>query len=276
LNANQLDRRDFSRWSLAALGGTLAGATLASNSSLAQQAPPVEPPPITPPQSVTPPSRPGPATPSPAPSERPTEPPKDADAKTEDAKPDAKKTDKKPAPPKEIHICRGLNTCAGKGLSGDNKCAGQGTCATALGAPHQCATGNLCKNQGGCGPTAGKNQCNGYGDGAVPIIEEEWYRLRKEFEARKLAIRRQSKRPKRKSPPRKPLPASKGNQPARKRNLAGTSQRRTAIPPTFSMNSPATETRKSRKPRRLAPGRSSRYAPCGHATRAGHISAGGF
>jgi hypothetical protein len=184
LNANQLDRRDFSRWSLAALGGTLAGAALTNNTAIAQQATPVEPPPITPPQSVTPPSRPGPPTPSSTPSERPTEPPKDADAKTDDAKSDAKKSDKKPAPPKEIHICRGLNTCAGKGLSGDNKCAGQGTCATAQGAPHQCATGNLCKNQGGCGPTAGKNQCNGYGDGAVPIIEEEWYRLRKEFEAR--------------------------------------------------------------------------------------------
>ena len=31
----------------------------------------------------------------------------------------------------ELHLCRGLNECKGKGKSGDNDCRGQGTCATA-------------------------------------------------------------------------------------------------------------------------------------------------
>jgi hypothetical protein len=83
-----------------------------------------------------------------------------------------------------------LNTCKGKGKGADNKCAGQGQCATAPGAPHECATGNHCKGQGGCGPTAGKNQCNGQGDGSVPLLEEEWPRLRAEFEARMKRLKR--------------------------------------------------------------------------------------
>src|SRR5260370_18761199 len=29
------------------------------------------------------------------------------------------------------HVCRGLNTCKGKGKGGDNSCAGTGNCATA-------------------------------------------------------------------------------------------------------------------------------------------------
>jgi hypothetical protein len=82
----------------------------------------------------------------------------------------------------EIHVCRGLNRCEGKGQSGDNKCAGQGTCATTQAAPHECATGNACRGEGGCGEMAGKNQCAGYGEGSVPIVEEEWPRLRREFE----------------------------------------------------------------------------------------------
>ncbi|RIK73266.1 MAG: hypothetical protein DCC68_25180, partial [Planctomycetota bacterium] len=98
---------------------------------------------------------------------------------------------KKEEKPKEIHICRGLNTCAGKGASGDNKCAGQGTCATTPNAPHECATGNACKGQGGCGATAGKNQCAGYGNGHVPLTEEDWPRLRREFENRMRRLKRQ-------------------------------------------------------------------------------------
>ncbi len=43
----------------------------------------------------------------------------------------------------EPHVCRGLNTCSGKGASGDNECAGQGACATAE--AHTCHAHNKCK-----------------------------------------------------------------------------------------------------------------------------------
>ena len=63
----------------------------------------------------------------------------------------------------EPHVCRGLNTCQGLGASGDNACAGQGTCASAAHhacAGHNECKGqggcglkdgaNACKGQGGC------------------------------------------------------------------------------------------------------------------------------
>ncbi len=46
------------------------------------------------------------------------------------------------------NVCRGLNTCSGKG-KGEHTCAGQGSCATA--AAHACNGMNDCKGQGGCG-----------------------------------------------------------------------------------------------------------------------------
>lgn len=182
MSVNPLDRRDFSRLSLAAVGGLMAG-----SAAIAQEPPPIVDPNAGPPKPATEPKRDA--------ADAKKEPPA-ADVKEEvydDAAELAKRQkqreelakkknvldDKKP---KEVHICRGLNTCAGKGKTGDNKCAGQGDCATTLAAPHECATGNACRNQGGCGPTAGKNQCAGYGDGSVPILEEEWPRLRKDFE----------------------------------------------------------------------------------------------
>ena len=70
---------------------------------------------------------------------------------------------KKPAKPsKEIHVCRGLNSCKGQGIDWDfdgdgkldtNACAGQGACATAKHV--SCNNENDCKGQGGCGSTAG-------------------------------------------------------------------------------------------------------------------------
>jgi hypothetical protein len=190
MSVNPLDRRDFSRLSLAAVGGLMAG-----SAAIAQ-----EPPSIVDPNA---------GAPKPA-----TEPRRDAaDAKKEPPAPEVKEEvyddaaelakrqkkreemakkeklieDKKP---KEVHICRGLNTCEGKGKSGDNKCAGQGDCATTLAAPHECTTGNACRNQGGCNGMAGKNRCAGYGEGAVPILEEEWPQLRKEFEAKMARLKK--------------------------------------------------------------------------------------
>lgn len=61
------------------------------------------------------------------------------------------------------HVCRGLNACKGQGKGGKNACAGQGECATVehhscggqntcknLGGCGDTAASNDCKGQGGC------------------------------------------------------------------------------------------------------------------------------
>ena len=75
---HELNRRDFSKLTMAAFGGMLAG-TAAS-----------------------------------------------AAAQEKESKKDSKKNPLLVEP----HVCRGLNTCKGKGKGGDNACAGQGNCAT--------------------------------------------------------------------------------------------------------------------------------------------------
>jgi hypothetical protein len=92
---------------------------------------------------------------------------------------------------KEIHVCRGLNSCKGQGadwdLDGDGKldvnaCAGQGACATAK---HVSCNGeNDCKGQGGCGNIAGANECKGQGKCHVPLTNDAWKKARARFEAR--------------------------------------------------------------------------------------------
>ncbi len=77
------------------------------------------------------------------------------------------------------NVCRGLNTCKGKG-KGDHNCAGQGSCATAE--AHACGGSNECKGQGGCGTTAGQNECKGQGDCAVPLKKKAWEGARAAFE----------------------------------------------------------------------------------------------
>src|SRR4051794_12066657 len=42
----------------------------------------------------------------------------------------------------EVHLCRGLNDCKGKGKGGNNDCRGQGACATAK--EHACGGKNDC------------------------------------------------------------------------------------------------------------------------------------
>lgn len=79
------------------------------------------------------------------------------------------------------HVCRGLNTCKGKGKSKDNSCAGAGTCATAE--AHGCGGSNACKGQGGCGEHPGENACKGQGDCNVPLKKDTWKKARKTFEA---------------------------------------------------------------------------------------------
>jgi hypothetical protein len=79
----------------------------------------------------------------------------------------------------EKHVCRGLNACKGLDKDHSNACAGQGACATAE--HHVCATENACKGQGGCGETAGKNECRGQGGCSVPLHGGIWETVREQF-----------------------------------------------------------------------------------------------
>jgi hypothetical protein len=77
---------------------------------------------------------------------------------------------------RELHVCMGLNSCKNAGYSGNNDCAGQGDCSTAVG--HPCHTLNACKGQGGCGIFGtteefchpGENDCRYQGSCGVPIL----------------------------------------------------------------------------------------------------------
>ena len=102
---------------------------------------------------------------------------------------DAKKGEK--AAKKELHVCRGLNSCKGNGVSADlngdgkpdtNACAGQGACATVK--HSSCSGQNECKGLGGCGETAGSNACKGQGSCHIPLHEGPWKQARARFEAK--------------------------------------------------------------------------------------------
>jgi hypothetical protein len=78
------------------------------------------------------------------------------------------------------HVCRGLNTCKGKGAGKKNACAGMGQCATA--AKHGCGSQNECKGQGGCGEHPGENTCKGQGECSVPMHSSAWKKARARYE----------------------------------------------------------------------------------------------
>jgi hypothetical protein len=78
------------------------------------------------------------------------------------------------------HVCRGLNTCKGKGKGGDNSCGGTGKCAAVE--AHGCKGDNACKGQGGCGEYPGQNACKGQGSCEVPLSDKTWKKARKAFE----------------------------------------------------------------------------------------------
>ena len=80
----------------------------------------------------------------------------------------------------DTHVCRGLNACMNKG-AGENDCAGKGACATAK--AHSCHEENDCKYQGGCGESVGQNACKGKGECAVPLGKGAWKKARDAYEA---------------------------------------------------------------------------------------------
>jgi hypothetical protein len=104
-------------------------------------------------------------------------------AAAEDKKDEApkKKDVKKPLLLQEPHVCRGLNTCKGKGKGGKNDCAGMGQCATAK--AHTCHEDNDCAGLGGCGDHPGENKCKGMGECGVPLGDKAWAKARKNYEA---------------------------------------------------------------------------------------------
>ena len=95
-------------------------------------------------------------------------------------KKDDKKEEKKNPLLSDKHVCRGLNTCKGKGKGDKNDCAGMGGCATAK--AHECAGKNECRGQGGCGEKPGENECKTMGKCAVPLDAKAWPKARKRFE----------------------------------------------------------------------------------------------
>ncbi len=140
---NGLDRRDFHKLTVAALGGIIAGTTIGC----------------------------GGATPAPAAKTAPA-------ASTEMAV--AALSDAEKLIIDDPHTCRGLNSCKNNGRSKENACAGQGTCASIADA--SCSGNNECKGQGGCGETPGMNACKGKGGCHVPLMEGAWTKARTAFE----------------------------------------------------------------------------------------------
>lgn len=80
----------------------------------------------------------------------------------------------------DLHGCRGLNDCKGKGKSGKNECRGLGECATFQ--AHECGGHNDCKGQGGCGAEPGLNECAGKGGCSIPMMDGAWKTVRARLE----------------------------------------------------------------------------------------------
>ena len=76
--------------------------------------------------------------------------------------------------PLELHVCMGLNACAGHDVTGKAPMAGMGTCATVQ---HVCHGSNECRGQGGCGYAGsdaeqakpGDQDCKWNGSCASPV-----------------------------------------------------------------------------------------------------------
>lgn len=138
-----LDRRDFHKLTLAALGGMMAGTTIGCGGN-------------PPPGNATP-TTPETATPA-----------------------VTGLTDEEKLIIDEPHVCRGLNSCKGLGRGKDNDCAGLGTCASMADA--SCGGNNACKGQGGCGDLPGMNSCEGKGACHIPLMDHAWDKARSVFE----------------------------------------------------------------------------------------------
>jgi len=148
MSSQEVDRREFHKLTLAALGGAISGAATISISG------------CNPPAGSNSKSTPAAGDAKPA-------------AVTLTAAAEALILD-------EPHTCRGLNSCKGNGRSKDNECAGQGSCASIADA--SCGGSNDCKGQGGCGANPGMNDCKGQGGCHIPLMDSAWETARIAFE----------------------------------------------------------------------------------------------
>lgn len=150
MSNRDLNRRDFTRLTMAAMGGVVAGTAIGCGSKTEEKSGKTEA------------------------------------GKTEKTAKTAKTPgggDDALAAFGDTHVCRGLNACKGKGkCAGEkNACAGTGNCATAE--AHECGGQNKCKNQGGCDGKAAANECAGKGGCHVPLKPDAWKAVRAKFEA---------------------------------------------------------------------------------------------
>jgi hypothetical protein len=151
-----MNRRDFTRWTAAAFGGVVAGSMAGCAGESGTQ------------------------TPAPATGESGAAATGEGDRNAAESGAAAEGSHDVAYLIEEPHVCRGLNTCEGKGAGGDNACAGQGTCHTAN--KHTCHYENECKGQGGCGANPGQNACKAKGECAVPLGKSTWETARAAFE----------------------------------------------------------------------------------------------
>ena len=158
MDSQDLNRRDFHRLTMAALGGVLAGTAVGCGSNDANS------------------TAKSPASGGATSLKDGSSPKNDNQKETTDA-PAEEAIEVKGDP----HACSGLNACKGQGATGKNECAGQGECAS-VAWHHTCAGQNACKGQGGCGQTATINDCKGKGACHIPLMGAAWKTARKHFE----------------------------------------------------------------------------------------------
>lgn len=142
MSSSELNRRDFHRLSMAAMGGVMAGSLTGCEGQ------PMKPT----------------ATPN-----GPTPPAVAATGEVE-AKPEWHLC-------RGLNDCKGQG---GGEAKGQNDCAGLGVCATVK--EHACGGENECKGQGGCGENPAANECKGKGGCHIPLMDHAWKQVRKRFE----------------------------------------------------------------------------------------------
>lgn len=189
-----LDRRAFHQLAMAALAGSLAGSTAEAQQQTPPQQQPAQPPqPRQPRQGQTQQGQ-QPIQQQQPQQQSPQGQPQQGQQQQQGGIP--KKKDATNLLLQEPNICRGLNTCRGKGrggyYGGPNQCAGTSICATAP--QHVCAGHNQCRGLGACdeGNPAyfqvnypGENTCKGLGACGVPVpINKDhiWRQARRRYE----------------------------------------------------------------------------------------------
>ncbi|MES2791820.1 MAG: hypothetical protein V4719_19525 [Planctomycetota bacterium] len=142
MSSNELNRRDFHRLSMAAMGGVMAGSFVGCEQK-----------PAVPPTAAMPP------------------------ATTDVAATGDAAGEKEWHLCRGLNDCKGKG---GGATAGKNECAGQGECASVK--EHGCSGENECKGQGGCGENPAANECKTKGGCHIPLMDSAWKKVRQRFE----------------------------------------------------------------------------------------------